>query len=80
MTRLCQFSKIAARSSCHWTDCKAPTTYQAVDAHAPAFDRVQRPVCAGHARFLATQGFWIFPSGDDEATSLRPEQIVEMCP
>jgi hypothetical protein len=72
----CTFPEIAARSSCHWEPCDCEACYQAVDAMAPIFERRQRPVCARHARFLATQGYWIFPGDpESEAENLRPEEI-----
>ena len=73
----CQFGSIASRQSVHHDDCTAPATYEAVDILAPALERVQRPVCAGHARFLHGQGFWIFPQGDSEAQSLELKDIVD---
>jgi hypothetical protein len=75
--KTCRFSKIAARSSVHWQDCKADAQYEAVDRMASILERRQRPVCAAHARFLSTQGFWIFPSGDGKATSLTVAEITE---
>ena len=73
----CQFGSIASRQSVHHDDCTATATYEAVDILAPALERVQRPVCAGHARFLHGQGFWIFPQGDTEAESLNLKDIVD---
>ncbi len=73
----CEFGQVASRQSVHHTDCTAPATHEAVDMLAPVLERTQRPVCAGHARFLHGQGFWIFPQGDTEAESLALKDIVD---
>lgn len=74
-TPVCAFGRIASRTSVYWRDCAASAQYQAVDRLTPVFERRQRPICGEHARFLETQGFWIFPAGDGEATSLPAEAL-----
>jgi hypothetical protein len=66
----CKFGQIASPQSVHHVKCNSKATYEAVDILAPVFERTQKPVCTGHAKFLHGQGFWIFPQGDDEAQSL----------
>lgn len=72
---ICEFGQIASPQSVHHVGCASEATYEAVDVLAPALERVQKPVCTGHARFLHGQGFWIFPQGDDEAQSLGLSDI-----
>ena len=66
----CQFGRIASRESVFHEECTTEATHEAVDSQARILNRVQRPVCARHARFLASQAFWVFPAGDGKAQSL----------